>query len=99
MNYDDWKLMTPPDYGNNLTFETKTIKTMKSAKARYEEIKAMKDLLPEGCELRLWINDCSKQELLNLGAELGILCSIRSDRDARLYLCIEDDKFEVTFWQ
>jgi hypothetical protein len=99
MNYDDWKLMTPPDYENDLIFETKTIKTMKSAKARYEEIKSMKDLLPEGCELRLWINDCSKQELLELGAELGILCNVRSDRDARLYLCIEEDNFEVTFWQ
>jgi hypothetical protein len=99
MNYDDWKLETPENNGEILTFETKTKKTMKTAKERYEEIKGIKQSIPEGCEVRLWINDCSKQELLELGAEFGILCNVRSDRDARLYLCIEEDNFEVTFWQ
>ena len=73
---------------------------MKSAKERYEEIKSIKDSLPEGCEVKLWINNCSKQELLELGAELGILCDKRSGYDSRLFLCIEENSnFEVTFWQ
>jgi hypothetical protein len=72
---------------------------MKTAKERYEEIKSIKKSIPEGCEVRLWINGCTKQELLDLGAELGILCNIRSDRDSRLFLSIEEDNFEVTLWQ
>jgi len=99
MNYDDWKLETPENNGEILTFETKTKKTMKTAKERYKEIKGIKQSIPEGCEVRLWINDCSKQELLELGAELGIACEKMSDNNPRLYLSIEEDNFEVTFWQ
>jgi hypothetical protein len=72
---------------------------MNSAKERYHAIKVIKKLIPEGCEVRLWVNHCSKQELLDLSAEIGIPCDIRSDRDSRLFLCIEEDNFEVTFWQ
>jgi hypothetical protein len=30
MNYDDWKLETPPNNGETLTFETKTKRISKS---------------------------------------------------------------------
>jgi hypothetical protein len=103
MNYDDWKLMTPPEFENE-TYEycetQKNLKTMKTAKERFETIIKMIDsnMIPEGCEVRLWINNCTNQELLNLGAELGIPCDKRSNNDSRLFLCVEKDNYEITLW-
>jgi len=98
MNYDEWKLQTPPE--NNLTFENKTPKIMKTAKERFKEIKNLIDnnMIPEGCEMRIWINNCTKKELLDLGAELGIACEKRLD-NIKLYLFIELGDNEITLWE
>ncbi|CAB5218460.1 hypothetical protein UFOVP212_35 [uncultured Caudovirales phage] len=74
---------------------------METAKQRLETIKKIidSDTLPEGCEVRLWINNCSKMELLELGAELGILCEKRGGYDSRLFLCIEKENYEITLWE
>lgn len=74
---------------------------MKTAKERYEAIKNLIDnnSIPEGCEVRLWINNCTNKELLDLGAELGIACDKRSNNDTRLFLCIEQDNYEITLWE
>jgi len=74
---------------------------MKTAKERYEAIKNLIDTnsIPEGCEVRLWINNCSRQELLELGAELGIPCDKRSDYNSKLYLHLQLDDNEITLWE
>ena len=56
-------------------------------------------MLPEGCEMRIWVNNCTKQELLDLGAELGIACNRRNENDRRLYLYIELGDNEITLWE
>ena len=139
MNYDNYKLATPPDFDNETDYEfcdhcdnkfesdelnnvlidmvpftlcndcknisenlnPKNPKTMKTAKERYEAIKNLIDTnsIPEGCEVRLWINNCTKNELLHLGAELGIACDRRSDNDSRLFLLVEFDNHEITLWE
>ena len=78
----------------------KNPKTMKTAKERFEAIVKMIDgnMIPEGCEVRLWINNCTNNELLHLGAELGIACERRSNNDSRLFLCVEKDNYEITLW-
>ena len=138
MNYDSYKLATPPDFDNETDYEycdhcdnqfepdelnnvlidlvpftlckncknkaenlnPKTPKTMKTAKERFEAIIKMIDsnMIPEGCEVRLWINNCTNNELLHLGAELGIVCERRSNNDSRLFLCVEKDNYEITLW-
>jgi hypothetical protein len=78
----------------------KNPKTMKTAKERFEAIVKMidADMIPEDCEVRLWINNCTNNELLHLGAELGIACDRRSNNDTRLFLCVEKDNYEITLW-
>ena len=79
----------------------KNPKTMKTAKERFEAMKFLIDnnMIPEDCEVRLWINNCTKNEILNLGAELGIACDKRSDHDSRLFLLVEFENHEITLWE
>lgn len=74
---------------------------MKTAKERFEAIKKVidADMIPEGCEVRLWINDCTRKELLDLGAELEIACEKRSDYNQKLHLFIEYKGHEITLWE
>jgi hypothetical protein len=85
---------------NKINLNPKNPKTMKTAKERFEAIIKMIDsnMIPEGCEVRLWINNCTNNELLHLGAELGIVCERRSNNDSRLFLCVEKDNYEITLW-
>jgi len=139
MNYDSYKLATPPDFDNETDYEycdhcdnkfesdelnnvlidlvpftlckncknkaensnPKNPKTMKTAKERFEQMKFLIDnnMIPEGCEVRLWINNCTKNEILNLSAELGIPSDKRSFNDSRLFLLVEFDNHEITLWE
>lgn len=138
MNYDNYKLATPPEFDNETVYEycddcdknfesdelnnvlidlipftlCKTCKnkaevnnsnpkTMKTAKERFEAMKFIIDnnMIPEGCEVRLWINNCTKNEILHLGAELGIACDKRSDYDSRLFLSIEFENHGIVLWE
>lgn len=141
MNYDNYKLATPPEFDNETVYEycdhcdnkfesdelnnvlidlvpftlckncknkaeinnsnPKNPKTMKTAKERFEAMKFLIDnnMIPEDCEVRLWINNCTKNEILHLGAELGIACDKRSDYDSRLFLLVEFENHEITLWE
>jgi hypothetical protein len=141
MNYDDYKLATPPDFDNETVYEycdhcdnqfesdelnnvlidlvpftlckncknlaeinnlnPKNPNTMKTAKERFEAMKFLIDnnMIPEGCEVRLWINNCTKKEILNLSAELGIPSDKRNHNDSRLFLLVEFDNHEITLWE
>lgn len=139
MNYDSYKLATPPDFDNETVYEfcdhcdknfesdelnnvlidlvpftlckncknkaenlnPKNPKTMKTAKERFEQMKFLieNNMIPEGCEVRLWINNCTKNEILNLSAELGIPSDKRNHNDSRLFLLVEFDNHEITLWE
>ena len=139
MNYDSYKLATPPDFDNETVYEycddcdkkfesdelnnvlidlvpftlckncknkaenlnPKNPKTMKTAKERFEAMKFLIDnnMIPEGCEVRLWINNCTKKEILELSAELEIAADKRNHNDSRLFLLVEFDNHEITLWE
>jgi hypothetical protein len=139
MNYDSYKLATPPDFGHVTDYEycdhcdnqfesdelnnvlidlvpftlckncknkaenlnPKNPKTMKTAKERFEAMKFLIDnnMIPEDCEVRLWINNCTKKEILELSAELEIPADKRNFNDSRLFLLVEFDNHEITLWE
>jgi hypothetical protein len=132
MSYDDWKLMTPPGYKEELErcdmctdeFFSKDIyshfvnlvphklcldcydKLTKNydhmtTKERFKAIKNLIDsnMIPERCEARLWINNCTKKELLDLGAELEILCEKRSDNNPKIHLYVEYKGHDIYLWE
>ena len=139
MNYDDYKLATPPEFDNETVYEycddcdnqfesdelnnvlidlvpftlckncknkaenlnPKNPKTMKTAKERFEAIKKVidNDMIPEGCEMRLWVNKCTRKELLDLGAELEILCEKRSDVNSSIHLYVEYKGHDIYLWE
>lgn len=70
-----------------------------TTKERFEKLKAMVENqdIPHDCEVRFWINNCDRQELLDLGAEYGLLCDKRTDDT--LFLCIEKNNIEITLWE
>ena len=70
-----------------------------TTKERLEKLKEMVEgkEIPHHCEVRLWINNCDRQELLELGAEFGIPCNRRIDDT--LFLCIDNDNVEITLWE
>jgi|694.fasta_scaffold03477_64 hypothetical protein len=70
-----------------------------TTKERFEKVKAMVENqeIPHDCEVRFWINNCERQELLELGAEHGLLCQTRSDET--IFLNIEKDNIEITLWE
>lgn len=74
---------------------------MKTAKERFEEIKKLIDsnMIPEGCEMRLWVNKCTRKELLNLGAELEIACEKRNDNNPILHLYVEYKGHDIYLWE
>jgi len=74
---------------------------MKTAKERFEEIKKLIDcdMIPEGCEMRLWINNCTRKELLTIGAELEILCEERSEVNSKIHLYIEYKGHDIYMWE
>lgn len=72
---------------------------MKTAK---ERLKILQDLIgdnnvPDGCDVRLWINKCTKKELLEIGAENEVLCDQTQSGD--LFLCLENNNYEITLWE
>jgi len=70
-----------------------------TTKERFEKVKAIVENqdIPHDCEIRFWINNCERQELLDLGAGHGLLCDKRTDDT--LFLCINSGKIEITLWE
>lgn len=74
---------------------------MKTAKERFEEIKKFidSDMIPEGCQMRLWVNDCTRKELFDLGAELEIACQKIDNNNSIFHLYIEYKGHDIYLWE